>query len=114
TEFYAGTAGVYRVDITYQNAAAGTNPPTATVSYYIPVGPPTGQTITFAQPAAHFTGESFQPGATASSGLPVTYSVVGGAATINGNTVTLTTAGSVTLRAAQAGGINNGTNWSAA
>lgn len=42
--------------------------------------------------------------ATASSGLPVVISVVNGPAVLDGNTLTLTGAGSVTLRASQAGG----------
>lgn len=45
----------------------------------------------------------FTVAATASSGLPVSFSVVSGPATVSGSTVTLTGAGTVTLRASQAG-----------
>jgi hypothetical protein len=44
--------------------------------------------------------------ATASSGLPVTFSVIDGPATIAGSTVTLTGTGLVTLRASQGGDAN--------
>lgn len=45
----------------------------------------------------------FTISATASSGLPVTYTVVSGPATIDGNTVTITGIGTVVIRASQAG-----------
>jgi hypothetical protein len=63
------------------------------------------QTITFpAVPAKLTTDAAFTLAATASSGLPVTYSVVSGPATVSGNTVTLTGAiGTVVLAADQAG-----------
>lgn len=64
------------------------------------------QTITFAAP----TNRTFNPAAntfvvspTSSSGLPVSVAVTSGPATINGNTVTITGAGEVTLTATQAG-----------
>jgi CSLREA domain-containing protein len=48
----------------------------------------------------------FPVSANASSGLPVTLSVLSGPATISDNTVTITGAGTVTIRAAQAGDSN--------
>ncbi len=67
-----------------------------------------GQTITFNTLAGKTFGDApFSLAATASSGLPVTFTVVSGPATIAGNTVTLTGAGTVTVEAAQAGGINH-------
>jgi CARDB/PKD-like domain len=48
--------------------------------------------------------------ATSNSGLPVTYSVLSGPATISGSTVTLTGLGTVTIRASQ----NGNTNFAAA
>ena len=73
------------------------------VSRTIAVNAP--QTITFAQPAQHYTNDApFTLSATASSGLTVTYIVDSGPATVSGNTLTLTgTAGSVVVRASQAG-----------
>ncbi len=44
--------------------------------------------------------------ATTSAGLPVSYSVVSGPATVSGNTLTLTGAGTVVLAAEQAGNVN--------
>ena len=62
------------------------------------------QTITFgAISNKPYPGSPFTLGATASSGLPVSYSVVSGPATILGNTVTLTGAGTVTIQASQPG-----------
>ncbi|MBS0631129.1 MAG: putative Ig domain-containing protein [Verrucomicrobia bacterium] len=63
------------------------------------------QTITFDQPASHTTAEtSFALVATASSGLPVTFTYVSGPGAVSGNTVTLiNTVGTVVVRASQAG-----------
>ena len=62
------------------------------------------QTISFAAlPARTNQDLPFTVAATASSGLPVTFNVVSGPATLSGSTVTLTGAGTVTLRASQAG-----------
>lgn len=62
------------------------------------------QTITFgALTDKTFGDPSFNVSATSSANLPVTFSVLSGPATLSGNTVTLTGAGSVTIRASQAG-----------
>jgi uncharacterized repeat protein (TIGR01451 family) len=63
------------------------------------------QTITFPAIANKLTNDPpFTISATASSGLPVSFSIVSGPATVSGNTVTLTgAAGTVTVRATQAG-----------
>lgn len=62
------------------------------------------QSITFAAIPSHTFGEApFALSATASSGLPVAFSVVSGPATLVGSQVTLTGAGTVTVRATQAG-----------
>ncbi len=50
-----------------------------------------------------FGDANFSVSATASSGLPVSFSIVSGPATISGSTVHITGAGSVTVRASQAG-----------
>ncbi|MEY2879840.1 MAG: hypothetical protein RLZZ15_2220 [Verrucomicrobiota bacterium] len=65
------------------------------------------QTIAFG-PLANKTvlDPSFSVGATATSGLPPTFSVVGGPATISGSTVTLSGLGLVTIRASQGGDAN--------
>ena len=68
---------------------------------------PKSQTITFGPLSGKTFGDpSFPVSATSSSGLAVTFSVVSGPATIAGNVVTITGAGSVNLRASQAGNAN--------
>jgi hypothetical protein len=65
------------------------------------------QTITFPAIADKTFGDAaFTLNATASSGLPVSYSVVSGPATVSGTTVTITGAGAVTIQASQAGSAN--------
>lgn len=63
------------------------------------------QTITFAGPGDQsLAAGSVTLSATASSGLPVTFQLMGGPATLDGNVLTFTGAGFVTIRATQAGG----------
>ncbi|MBA4149260.1 MAG: VCBS repeat-containing protein [Verrucomicrobia bacterium] len=62
------------------------------------------QTITFGPLSPKEFGDaSFMVSATASSGLPVSFSIASGPATISGNVVTLIGAGTVTVRASQEG-----------
>jgi PKD repeat protein len=62
------------------------------------------QTISFASlPAVTYGNPPFQVSATASSGLTVAFTIVSRPATISGNTVTITGAGTVTVQASQAG-----------
>ena len=63
------------------------------------------QTITFPEIAGKTLGAAaFSPGATASSGLPITYTVVSGSASVDAEgLVTVTGLGTVTLRADQPG-----------
>jgi hypothetical protein len=69
------------------------------------------QTLSFGALTARTYGDApFPIGAGASSGLPVSFSIVSGPATISGNSVTLIGAGIVTVRAAQSGDAN----WNAA
>lgn len=69
---------------------------------------PGPQTITFPQPANLVIGgpTSIVLNATSTSGLPVTYSIVSGTATINGSTLTVTGTGAVLVEADQAGNVN--------
>ncbi len=70
------------------------------------------QTITFAPIPNHTVGDApFPLNATASSGLPVSYAVTSGPATVSGNVVTITAAGMVSIQATQAG---NATTYAAA
>jgi hypothetical protein len=65
------------------------------------------QTITFNPlPSKTFGNAPFALSATSSSGLPVSFQIVSGPATISGNTVTINGVGTVTVRASQAGNSN--------
>jgi|CXWL01.1.fsa_nt_gi hypothetical protein len=62
------------------------------------------QTITFPAPADQpVAGPPFPLGATASSGLPLTYMVLSGPATVTGSLLTITGLGAVTVQANQTG-----------
>ena len=108
---YDGTAtaptngGSYAVVATINDATyAGSNSGTLTIA-------PASQTISFAQPVDPFVSVPLTLGATASSGLAVTYSIVSGSASIvNGNQVLAAQTGAIVIRASQSG---NG-NYSAA
>ncbi len=64
----------------------------------------TGQTITFGALTSKTYGDAaFSVSATASSSLTPTFSIASGPATISGSTVTITGAGTVVVRASQAG-----------
>jgi autotransporter-associated beta strand protein len=85
-----------------------TNPASAQFSNiqvaFTPSATTNSQFISFPAPGNKtMASPTFALTAVASSGLPVTYTVVSGPATVSGNTVTLTGAGTVTLRASQAG-----------
>lgn len=65
---------------------------------------PMGQTITFPSPGDQTYGASLLTlTATASSGLPIVYTVISGPATVSSNTLTITGAGAVTIEADQPG-----------
>jgi sugar lactone lactonase YvrE len=65
------------------------------------------QTITFSIADHVYGAAAFAVSATASSGLPVTYAIQSGPATINGSTIALTGSGVVTVTASQAGDPSN-------
>jgi alpha-tubulin suppressor-like RCC1 family protein len=65
---------------------------------------PRAQTVLFDPIPNHTYGDApFSVSASATSGLPVTFAIVSGPATISGSTIALTGVGDVTVRAAQAG-----------
>jgi uncharacterized repeat protein (TIGR01451 family) len=74
-------------------------------AFLLPLPPPQDQSITFAFiPGKLTTDEPFDISATASSGLPVSLTLVSGPASLSGGTVTLNgTPGAVVIRASQAG-----------
>jgi hypothetical protein len=61
------------------------------------------QTIDFPVIPDHLVGDNFQLIATARSGLPVTFTLVSGPATLNGDMLLVTGSGPITVRASQAG-----------
>jgi hypothetical protein len=83
-------------DLLIHNAAQQTN--------HIFTISPAGQTITFPAPGDQIYGVApLALGATASSGLTIIYNVASGPATVSGNVLTITGAGSVTVQATQSG-----------
>src|SRR5439155_21040117 len=87
--------------------AADNNYSAATSSAAVIAVAKASQTITFGALAGKTFGDGpFALSATATSGAPVSYSVVSGPASIAGNIVTITGAGTVVVRASQAGNNN--------
>jgi hypothetical protein len=83
-----------------QAATASYTAAAATASFTVDQTP---STLTFATIPAHIYGDApFSVSATSASSGAVTYAVLSGPATISGNTVTLTGAGTVNLSASQA------------
>jgi probable HAF family extracellular repeat protein len=109
--FGSGDAGAHTFAVTFNTAGNQTLTATDTAnsainvtSAAVTVDTTTAQTITFSPPGIRLFGDApFTLTATASSGLPVSFSVVSGPATLIGNVVTLTGTGSVTIRASQVG-----------
>jgi alpha-tubulin suppressor-like RCC1 family protein len=116
----SSTPGGIPIQVTYDGASA---PPSAVGRYTVLaeitdplyqgslIGilaiAPGGQTITFEPPASlPFTLAPVALSATATSGLPVSYTVLSGPATVTGSNLTLTGTGAVTIRARQSGNEN--------
>ncbi len=110
------TPSAVDVTVTYNGS---TTPPTAVGTYTVVAtvtttgfqGTASGtltigkaaQTIALVAPTTAVVGKSVTISATAGSGLPVTVAVVSGPATLAGNVLTATAAGTVVVRATQAG-----------
>jgi uncharacterized repeat protein (TIGR03803 family) len=95
--------GIGTVEVAANQAGNATYSAAPTVSRSFPVAKG-AQTITFpAIPNKTFGAPPFTLSATASSGLTVTFAKVSGPATVTGKTVTLTGAGTVTIRAYASG-----------
>jgi YD repeat-containing protein len=71
--------------------------------YAVPRKEKSWQTVTFTNPGSQVVGSTIQMTASASSGLPVTFSVASGPGTISGSTLTLTGTGNVAIYADQLG-----------
>jgi hypothetical protein len=88
------------------NFAGDANYTTATGSATVTITP-AAQHITFGAIPGHTFGDApFAVSASASSNLAVTFSIVSGPATVSAGVITITGAGSVTVRASQAGNAN--------
>ena len=90
--------------------------PSVTQSFEITAISATAQTIAFSAPTDRMaTDADFDLAATATSGLTVTFtSSTTSVCTVSGVTVNLVAAGTCTIVAAQAGGVNSGTNYAVA
>lgn len=88
--------------ITFSATDNGSPAQTTNVSFTIIVNK-VNQTITFPPPAEIPGGGALPLTATASSGLPVTYTVLSGPASVSGSTLSLLGVGLVTVRASQLG-----------
>ncbi|AKC82243.1 hypothetical protein IMCC26134_04675 [Verrucomicrobia bacterium IMCC26134] len=90
-------AGIYTVLVTNSAGSATSSSATLTVNKVV-------QTITFAPISdLPYTAAPITLVATASSGLPINFTVVSGPANVSGQQITLTGTGIVTLRASQTG-----------
>jgi rhamnogalacturonan endolyase len=104
---YDGSATAPTNAGTYNVAAAITDPNYAGSASAVLTIAKASQSITFPNPGTKTFGDApFALAAAASSGLPVSYVVVSGPATVSGSTLTITGAGSVVVRASQAGNGN--------
>ena len=105
---YLNQPGLWRIEIQYQGAT-GVTPTSGAVNYYVGIGL-VAQSIVFDPIPNHAKGDApFAPVATASSGLPVTFSIVSGPATLSNGAITVTGDGTVVVRAQQPGGLYGGT-----
>ena len=92
----ADNGAAYTVTVTNAAGTVTSNAATLTVT-------PLSATLSFSQVPAHTFGDpAFPVSATSASSGAVTYTIASGPATIAGNTVTLTGAGTVQLTATQA------------
>jgi hypothetical protein len=115
----AGTSSVTINGVTYSTAQSGVQIAAATtsgqnlsnaVSAAFAVNPG-NQAVTFPSPGNQTYGVApINLAATASSGLPVGYSITSGPGSVSSNMLTITGAGSVTIQASQSGNAN----WNAA
>jgi endonuclease YncB( thermonuclease family) len=103
---YGGTATPPTAPGTYPVAASISDPNYSGLASGSLVIAQAGQTITFAPVGAVQVGTPVTLVATASSGLPVSFSVASGNATVAGSTLTVQDSNPVTVQASQAGNVN--------
>lgn len=102
------TAASVSLSFTASNGAGQSNPGTITLNLAAgstppPSGTKTTPTVTFASPTSSVrVGQPITLGAISSAGLPITYSLVSGNATISGNVLTPQSTAALIVRAATA------------
>jgi uncharacterized protein (TIGR03437 family) len=102
-----GAAGSFSIVVTLVGPSSGAGTPFPFSVTPDPVGKPLPQYISFPEIPMHAFGDPpFALGATASSGLPVTYTVTDGPATVSGGMLTITGPGAIYLNADQAGNVS--------
>jgi hypothetical protein len=102
-EFLPATIGSVSGSVVLTDNA---NPASQTITL-TGAGSQLNQTITFPNPGTLTYGVApITLAASASSSLPVSYTVISGPATVSGSTLAITGAGSVTVQATQSGGAN--------
>ena len=100
-------AGTYTLTATYAGDTNFTASTSNSIPYTVNPAATTPQTITFPAPITPaYDATSVTLTATSTSGLPITYTVLSGPATVTGSTLTYTGLGTVTLQATQAGNAN--------
>ena len=98
--------GNFPFTVTATDSSTGTGAPFSGSKAYSLTSVQANQSITFNAIPAHTFGDGpFTVTATASSGLPVSFSALAGPITVSGNTVTITGFGTAVVRAAQAGDV---------
>jgi hypothetical protein len=96
--YFQPVSGYVTPQSPYPVTITANNQTTLTVTYLLP------QSISFSPPASRTLADpALTLSATASSGLPVSFSLVSGPATLNGATLTPTGTGTVVVRADQGG-----------
>ncbi len=101
-----GTTGIVTVTAS-QAGNTNYNAASEQISFNVTDPAKQDQTITFDPISNKVFGDApFTTTASASSGLPVTFSIISGPATVSGSEITITGAGSVTVAANQAGDNN--------
>ena len=96
-------AGSHPLSVQFTPSSSNHAPSTASVTLQVT---PASQTILFPPIPNQTDGATVALSASATSGLPVGYAVTSGPATINGNRLTTTGNGSVTVQATQTGNLN--------
>jgi large repetitive protein len=100
-------AGTFNFTVTATDSSTGTGPFTGSQSYTLAVSQ-AAETITFTPPVSPVTYgvAPITLSATSTSGLPVSFNLISGPATLSGNTLTITGVGTVVVAANQAGNAN--------